>query len=214
MQDRVALVCAVDIYIYVCMFVCSGWGWWGWPHSLRRAPFLVHPSLLGSSSCWVNCCPKCFFHGRVWSASFRLHLTGNTLTCRRREGKERKKVSFGNRNDNHVADSPFPSPSHTHAQDRVWGDVWMQPHQLGINNAGVLHCVNVYVSLVAEHWNTWAILRPGALCKKSHNYVYLWGFCFHFVASSVKGAVQKKLTSNSLQFTIKGSNIAPLSKAH
>lgn len=107
-------MCAVDIYIYVCMFVCSGWGWWGWPHSLRRAPFLVHPSLLGSSSCWVNCCPKCFFHGRVWSASFRLHLTGNTLTCRRREGKERKKVSFGNRNDNHVADSPFPSPSHTH----------------------------------------------------------------------------------------------------
>lgn len=40
---------------------------------------LIQPSLL-CSSCWVNCCSKSFFHGRVWRASFRLLLTGNTLT--------------------------------------------------------------------------------------------------------------------------------------
>ena len=42
-------------------------------------------------------------------------------------------------------------------------------HQPGINNSVILHCIYVYVSLVAERRSRLrAILRPGALCKTSH----------------------------------------------
>lgn len=54
-----------------------------------------------------------------------------------------------------IVNSPF-SPSlsvwHTHPHI-LWGNVWNTAHQLGINNSVILHCVNVYVSLVAEHGN-------------------------------------------------------------
>lgn len=71
------MVAPVDIYLYVYMFVCGGEP--RWPNSLQWPLSLIYPSLI-CSSCWLKCCLKCFFHGRMWRASFRLLLTGNALT--------------------------------------------------------------------------------------------------------------------------------------
>lgn len=180
LQDRVApVVYTVHIYImHVNIFLCvEGIG-------EKRRGFtgliplhcplsLSLPSLL-CSSCWVNCCPKCFFHGTVWSARSRLLLTGNTLTCLREhsQGEERRrgerKVSYGSQKawSYCMVDSPFHLSlcrAFLSGTQICWGKprkCLNRAHQLGINNSITLHCVNVYVSLVAEHC---AILRPGTL---------------------------------------------------
>lgn len=62
LRDRVAPVLYKDICAYVCKFRGSPTGL-----ILLYVLFLISLSVV--SSCWVDCCPKSFFHGRVWGAA-------------------------------------------------------------------------------------------------------------------------------------------------
>ena len=156
-QDQAPAVHTVHIYIYVYMFVLKG-GKSHWPRSLRCPLSLIHPSLsFVAAAGWIVVLRA--FSMAEWRASFRLLLTGNALTYWR-EDRRREEGFLWQTNHAlhgrfcfsfHCPDclSVWHSLSHlrTHCEGD-WGNVWT--HQLAINNSVILHCVNVYVSLVAE----------------------------------------------------------------